>query len=285
MLAMLAVTPGVEVMPLLLTQVVTLVGCECFPFSIQCIRSKSLTRIRCNQPGHFARDCPEKPAGGGLTGECYNCGQVGHNKADCTNPRVERAFNGTCNACQVEGHAARDCPSQKCKLCDQPGHKALNCTQRRVVNWSGIPELTSEEAWKKLIDAATAKDLDTFRICLRAYARAAIDQFDLPSVETALREDKSPVYLIAKQQTIAPNMTIVDLIGNPEREWVLTFQFAAKPRRAKLAEGWPESPEKNLERLASAGFVEDRGVPLCNNCGELGHIRKVGSFFYLYTLC
>jgi hypothetical protein len=32
----------------------------------------------CNLEGHFARECPEKPeGGGGLTGECYNCGEVG----------------------------------------------------------------------------------------------------------------------------------------------------------------------------------------------------------------
>lgn len=69
-------------------------------------------------------------------------------------------------------------------------------------------------------------------------------------------------------------MTIVDLIGNPDREYVLSIQLSAKPRRIKLAQGWPDDANVNLERLKSAGFVQDRGVPLCSNCGELGHIRK-----------
>lgn len=231
----------------------------------------------CQQTGHFARECPSKPEGGGMTGECYNCGQVGHNKADCPNERIERPFSGTCNSCGQEGHAARNCPTNpiKCKLCDQEGHKALDCKSRRLVDWTGIPETDSETAWASLIDAAKVKDLDAFRVSLRAYARATIDQFSLPAVEEALREDGLGVYLIAKQQEIAANMTVVDLIGNANREFVLSIQLSEKPRRAKLAQGWPENPAQNLERLASAGFVQDRGVPLCGNCGELGHIRKV----------
>ncbi|KAH4029336.1 hypothetical protein HBI70_193480 [Parastagonospora nodorum] len=230
----------------------------------------------CSQTGHFARECPDKPEGGGLTGECFNCGQVGHNKADCTNERVERPFNGICNSCGVEGHSARTCPTNpmKCKLCDQEGHKALDCDQRRMVDWTGVPEMDTGDAWTALVDSAKAKDLDAFRVCLRAYARALKDDFDLPGVETALREDDLGVYLIAKKQDIAANMTIVDLIGNAKRENVLSVQLSAKPRRAKMAQGWPESPEQNLERLASCGYVEDIGVPLCGNCGELGHIRK-----------
>jgi hypothetical protein len=230
---------------------------------------------RCNQTGHFARECPDKPEGGGLTGECFNCGEVGHNKADCTNPRVERPFTGTCNSCGQEGHLSRDCPNAKCKLCDQAGHKAINCKSRRIVDWTGIPELDAGEAWSALIDAAKAKDLDAFRVSLKAYARAVMDEFNLPAVEEALREDNIGVFLIAKKQEVAKNMTIVDLIGNPDREYVLSVQFTSKPRRAKLAQGWPENEAQNLERLASAGYVQDCGVPLCGNCGELGHIRKV----------
>lgn len=162
----------------------------------------------------------------------------------------------------------------KCKLCDQEGHKALECKSRRIVNWTGVPELEASEAWTRLVDAASSKDLDTFRICLRSYARALDEEFSLVAVEEALRQDNLPIYLIASQQEIAPNMTVVDLIGNPDRKFVLSIQITAKPRRAKMAQGWPEDSKVNLERLASAGFVNDRGVPLCGNCNELGHIRK-----------
>ncbi|KAF1950550.1 hypothetical protein CC80DRAFT_228916 [Byssothecium circinans] len=230
----------------------------------------------CSEQGHFARDCPQKPEGGGLTGECYNCGQVGHNKADCPNPKVDRPFTGTCNSCGVEGHAARSCPSNpmKCRLCGEEGHKAMECKSRRLVNWNGVPEISSQEAWSKLIDGAAAKDLDVFRVALKAYARATMDDFSLVAVEQALRDGGLPIYLIAMKQDIAKNMTIVDITGLPDREYVLSIQYSAKPRRQKHGTGWPADPAENLERLTSAGYVQDCGVPLCGNCGELGHIRK-----------
>jgi hypothetical protein len=33
-----------------------------------------LTYGSCQQEGHMARECPDKPA---YTGECFNCGQTG----------------------------------------------------------------------------------------------------------------------------------------------------------------------------------------------------------------
>ncbi|KAF2260468.1 hypothetical protein CC78DRAFT_25192 [Lojkania enalia] len=201
----------------------------------------------CKQEGHFARECPDKPASGSLTGVCFNCREVGHNKADCPNPVVEHTM--------------------ACRLCQQEGHRAVECTSRRKIDWTGVPELSVQDAWSAIVDSAKDSDIDRFRIALRSYARAMQDDFNLSEIEEALRADGLPIYLIAKQQNVAPNMVIVDLVGNPDREFVLTIQLSAKPRRRMLAAGWPESPDQNLERLASAGFVQDRGIPICSNCG------------------
>ena len=129
-------------------------------------------------------------------------------------------------------------------------------------------ELDSETAWKAVVDSAKDKDLDTLRSAIKAYARAVEDKFSLQDVEKALRDADLPMYLIAMKQEIAVNHTIVDMIGNPGREFVLSFQLSGKPRRKRMAEGWPKTPEENMQRLASCGFVQDIGVPLCGNCGR-----------------
>ena len=81
-------------------------------------------------------------------------------------------------------------------------------------------------------------------------------------------------HLIAKQQEIADTQTIVNLQGQRDQKYVVSFQFQAKPRRKKFAEGWPETPEDNIVRLAEAGFVMDGLVTKCHNCDQLGHSAK-----------
>ena len=122
--------------------------------------------ISCGQDGHFARDCPDKPAN---SGECYNCGETGHNKADCPNPRVEREFTGTCRVCDQVGHRAAECPEKPpatCNLCKKEGHVATECdTNRMFTNFSGmkISEMSVEDAWNAVEHADAEKEVEDIR--------------------------------------------------------------------------------------------------------------------------
>lgn len=90
-------------------------------------------------------------------------------------------------------------------------------------------------------------------------------------LEATFREEGKNTYLIAKQQEVADTHTIVNLQGKIDQTFSVSIQFAPKPRRAKFAEGWPQTPEENMERLGQAGFIMDRMVQKCTNCNQLGH--------------
>src|SRR5579871_1633934 len=78
----------------------------------------------------------------------------------------------------------------------------------------------------------------------------------------------------SQEREIPDTMTIVSFSGIIDQKYVLTFNWSAKPRARKFAEGWPATPEENLERLANCGLPHDRLIPKCENCGEMGHIKK-----------
>lgn len=196
-----------------------------------------------------------------------------HNKADCTNPKVDRPFNGECRICKEIGHPAAQCPQKPpttCKNCLKEGHVTSECTAARAVNFAGIEDKTDEEAWDMLIAADNDRDLDDFKTALRTYAKALKLNnvpVSLAQIEKTLRDEKRNVYLIAIEKEVSDVMTSVNFEGKLDCKYVLGFYFSDKPKRKMAVEGWPADAEDNFARLEDAGFVEDRRVPKCDNCG------------------
>ncbi|EER02904.1 cellular nucleic acid binding protein, putative [Perkinsus marinus ATCC 50983] len=59
-------------------------------------RVSSSTCFICNEPGHFARDCPQATSSSRPTGRrpmnCYNCGKPDHLARDCPNEQTNQSL-------------------------------------------------------------------------------------------------------------------------------------------------------------------------------------------------
>lgn len=171
-----------------------------------------------------------------------------------------------------------------------------SCTANRLLTGMkglkglSVKDVTAEQAWTALMTADKEKEVEDIREVRSSHSRHitnlltnsqaiisyAITAPDLTfqDLETAFRADGMNTYFIAKQQEVSDTHTIINLQGKIDQTFAVSIQFTARPRRAKFAEGWPESPEENMTRLAEAGFVMDRLVEKCRNCNQLGHKKK-----------
>jgi hypothetical protein len=72
---------------------------------------------------------------------------------------------------------------------------------------------------------------------------------------------------MSQEIEIPQTRTLVGMSGIPNQKHLLVFNWSPDPTRPLFADGWPESPEQNLENLATAGLEVDSGITVCRNCG------------------
>jgi len=134
--------------------------------------------------------------------------------------------------------------------------------------------MTIEEAWNVILEGVKERDIDDIKTGVQIYVKAS-PEATYVQLEEAFRSQGVDLWLIAIEKGgLAATMTNMDLQGNMEKKYTVTYRFQWLPPRPRDREAWPKDVAENLERLTDAGEVVPRGLPKCSNCNELGHISK-----------
>lgn len=163
------------------------------------------------------------------------------------------------------------------------GHQASECKANRVLDKSRVADMSAEDAWEALVNADEQRDLEDFREvgadkrnsctqntdfpdqAFNVYTKAASDA-TYDELETAFRINGFNTYLIATENELPKTHTYVNLQGELDKTYKVGFHLSPKPKREIAKQGWPETPEENIERLKDAGLPMDRGIPKCMRC-------------------
>ena len=156
------------------------------------------------------------------------------------------------------------------------GHSAATCTDRRKIHRGPVKDGQAHEAWKVIVamtQPGSYWDMEDLRVPLERYTDAFPDATYV-QLENAFRDNNLTVYIIAADKQFTNTYTLVDLQGNIDREYAVWYRKGPKPTRPYEEEFWPATKKDNLQRLITAGEVQERGAIRCNGCGDLGHTRK-----------
>ncbi|RIA78817.1 hypothetical protein C1645_672834, partial [Glomus cerebriforme] len=134
--------------------------------------------------------------------------------------------------------------------------------------------ISSEEAWKKLLEADKEKDPEDFKEAIELYAKATPEE-TFQSIERRLRDSNCNGRIIALERPEIPlTKVLVDLQGNTNKKYVARIIMGSPSRLARTAGNRANSEKENFEWLADSGFMVDDFSPVCFNCKQKGHSSK-----------
>jgi hypothetical protein len=124
-----------------------------------------------------------------------------------------------------------------------------------------------------LVEAVKEREVLDVKEAVQMYVKALPDT-TYKQLEEAFRAQNLDLYLIAIEKQSKPDTaTNMDLQGNLNKKYTVTYRFSLLPPRPRDRQGWP-SPSENMDRLDDAGEQVPGGIPKCRNCNEMGHISK-----------
>lgn len=129
---------------------------------------------------------------------------------------------------------------------------------------SKVADKTEPEAYAILKAASDDRDIDDFKDAVQILSKAVPDM-TYPRLEKECRKRDFKIYLIAIEKDHGDTITNVNMQGEIEQKFAVSYFFSDKPQRPSLKEKWPKDVEENLGRLAAAGIPMDRGVEKCTN--------------------
>lgn len=115
--------------------------------------------------------------------------------------------------------------------------------------------------------------MDDVKEAIQEYLKT-MPELTYVELEQAFRNQDIGVYIIAVEKDLIGALTRMDLQGNLDKKYTITYRFDSKPARNRERAGFPESAEDNMERLRDAGEPVNSGKLKCTNCEEYGHISK-----------
>ncbi|KAI8403246.1 hypothetical protein FOFC_16683 [Fusarium oxysporum] len=169
--------------------------------------------------------------------------------------------------------------NEKCFGCGETGlicsgHMRKNCEKPRKINRDHVADVSADDAWNKIKQAAIKRDVDDAKEAVEEYIKAVDGDITYRQLQEALIDQGIGLWLIPTERSLIQVFTNMDLQGHIDKKYTISYRFVEQADRPRELEGWPKSRDELLSRLDDAGEVVDRGVPLCLNCKELGHISK-----------
>lgn len=154
------------------------------------------------------------------------------------------------------------------------GHFRASCEKPRKIDREHVADVSPEDAWEKIKEAVADNDIDDAKDAVQEYVKALDGTPTYKDIQIGLIDSGINLWFIPLERELIGAFTNMDLQGNVDKKYTVSYRFSDKPARPRERQGWPETRDEILSRLDDAGDRVDSLKQRCFNCNEFGHSSK-----------